>query len=171
MGLDMYLRKKYYIGGEYEHRKVSGRATVVFGSLKNPKTKKPVRLVLPAASVSEISVNVCYWRKANAIHNWVVENVQNGNDDCGNYELDSKTLEELLGDVDETLKQKGKPKPEITDLKPKAGFFFGSTEIDEWYWEELERASASLREILAGYKKDCDNGLAGVVSFEYHSSW
>jgi hypothetical protein len=35
---------------------------------------------------------VAYWRKANEIHKWFVDNVQNGVDDCNNYKV---TLEDL----------------------------------------------------------------------------
>lgn len=40
---------------------------------------------------------VGYWRKANHIHNWFVENVQDGEDDCRYHgEVTKEDLEELL---------------------------------------------------------------------------
>jgi hypothetical protein len=36
-----------------------------------------------------------YWRKANAIHNWFVQNVQNGVDDCDIYLVTREQLEQL----------------------------------------------------------------------------
>lgn len=40
---------------------------------------------------------VGYWRKANQIHNWFVENVQDGIDDCSYHnEVTKEILEELL---------------------------------------------------------------------------
>ena len=36
-----------------------------------------------------------YWRKANQIHNWMVNNVQDGNDDCGLYEVSIDHILEL----------------------------------------------------------------------------
>ena len=39
--------------------------------------------------------NVGYWRKANEIHYWFVQNVQGGEDDCGNYEVSQSKLIEL----------------------------------------------------------------------------
>ena len=38
---------------------------------------------------------VGYWRKANAVHKWFVDNVQDGRDDGEEYELDFRQLEEL----------------------------------------------------------------------------
>lgn len=39
---------------------------------------------------------VAYWRKANQIHNWFVQNVQEGVDDCNYYEVSKDNLERLL---------------------------------------------------------------------------
>ena len=43
----------------------------------------------------EVKTNVAYWRKANAIHSWFVNNVQNGKDDCEEYEVSEGQLHEL----------------------------------------------------------------------------
>lgn len=39
---------------------------------------------------------VAYWRKSNMIHKWFVENVQEGDDDCGYYEVSKEKLLELI---------------------------------------------------------------------------
>jgi hypothetical protein len=46
---------------------------------------------------------VAYWRKANHIHQWFVENVQRGEDDCREYHVPRKRLEELLNTVNAVL--------------------------------------------------------------------
>ena len=38
---------------------------------------------------------VMYWRKANAIHKWFVDNVQGGEDDCREYPVSNDQLIEL----------------------------------------------------------------------------
>lgn len=38
---------------------------------------------------------VIYWRKANQIHRFFVENVQNGKDDCEEYNVSKKILKKL----------------------------------------------------------------------------
>jgi len=79
MGLDMYLKKRTYVGANYDHNNVKGSIYLTVG--KNCK-ELPIQL----NRVSYIEENVGYWRKANHIHAWFVENVQNGVDDCkGNY--------------------------------------------------------------------------------------
>lgn len=55
-----------------------------------------------------IEYTAMYWRKANAIHNWFVQNVQSGNDDCGHYDVskdDLITLRDLCDIVIATAKQ------------------------------------------------------------------
>ena len=39
--------------------------------------------------------SIAYWRKANAIHWWFVQNVQNGIDDCREYVVTKAQLKEL----------------------------------------------------------------------------
>ena len=38
-------------------------------------------------------IEVGYWRKANAIHNWFVVNVASGEDDCSSYPVSQDQLE------------------------------------------------------------------------------
>ena len=40
-------------------------------------------------------VKVAYWRKANAIHGWFVDNIQDGVDDQNEYYVSKEKLEEL----------------------------------------------------------------------------
>lgn len=75
-----------------------------------------------------------YWRKANAIHKWFVDNVQDGIDDCKNYFVDPSQLEELKELCQEVLNN---PKKAKELLPTESGFFFGPTEYDEWYFSDL----------------------------------
>ena len=45
-----------------------------------------------------------YWRKANQIHNWFVQNCQNGVDDCGRYAITVADLKKLKEVVRQTLR-------------------------------------------------------------------
>lgn len=90
---------------------------------------------------------VAYWRKANEIHNWFVENVQNGDDDCcAHREItisDLATLRELCTRV--------LIDPDLAEelLPTQSGFFFGSTNYDEWYKNDLENTIEQIDNILA----------------------
>ena len=124
MGLDMYLTKKTYVGGQYSHRNVSGKVEVKIGEdILNIDINR-------LASVEE---NVGYWRKANAIHKWFVDNIQEGKDECQETYVSKEKLLELRD-----LCQKVLTTRDASLLPPTSGFFFGSTDIDGYYFEELE---------------------------------
>src|SRR5260221_4638829 len=52
----------------------------------------------PHAEVYSDRVASCcaYWRKANAIHSWFVQNIQGGVDNCGRYEISWEQIAHLL---------------------------------------------------------------------------
>jgi hypothetical protein len=103
-----------------------------------------------------------YWRKANAIHNWFVENVQGGEDDCGTYDVSKEQLQELVAACKEEIKNEGKTE----NLTPVSGFFFGGTDKDEWYFDTLKETVKVLEEDLAQQEK-----YEQYDYYEYHSSW
>ena len=45
--------------------------------------------------VGDLSINIMYWRKANAIHNWFVVNCQKGVDECQRTYIERSQLVEL----------------------------------------------------------------------------
>lgn len=116
------------------------------------------------ANVRKIIFEVGYWRKSNAIHNWFVTNVQEGVDDCGDYRVGREKLQELKILVEEVIDSYKKKNKNVIKsiLPPTSGFFFGSTEIDEYYNEDMNKT-----------KKILDNALSmpDNVDFIYHSSW
>lgn len=98
------------------------------------------------SQIKYVVEEMAYWCKANAIHNWFVENIQNGKDDCNEYDVDKNDLENLLKLVNKVLKTPSKAK----DLLPtKSGFFFGSTEYDDIYLSDLQYTKEILEKILA----------------------
>lgn len=99
-----------------------------------------------------------YWRKANAIHAWFVRNVQNNEDDCGYYELTQEHLQNLVQVCNKVLETQ-----DATLLPPQGGFFFGSTDVDDWYWADVKRTIEQVSNIL---NKDWSKHR-----FFYHSSW
>lgn len=159
MGLDMYLTKRSYVKN-WDHMKPEERHEVsVFRNGVAVTHIKPER-------VSYIIEEVAYWRKANAIHDWFVKNCQGGIDECQETYVSRGNLEDLLGVVTailDTPKGKKRDKLAAETLPPTAGFFFGSTDIDEWYYEDLEFTKTQLTEILA---EPVEGG-----EFYYRSSW
>lgn len=91
-----------------------------------------------------------YWRKANQIRKWFVENLKYEqdprSDSLENVRVPKEKLEELLDTVTTVLNN-----PYLADelLPTKAGFFFGSCNYDSWYFNQLESTKRQLEEILS----------------------
>jgi hypothetical protein len=102
-----------------------------------------------------------YWRKANQIHRWFVQNVQNGVDDCGAYKVTKEQLIQLHNTCNDILND-----PNLAEqlLPTQSGFFFGNTAYDMWYYNDIENTKRIIDEILE-YKSYCLDDLY------YSSSW
>ena len=147
MGLDMYLTAKRYI---WRHREAE-----VLEAVNN------LCLVKPHYRPKQIEYEAAYWRKANQIHGWFVTNVQDGKDDCEEYVVSLPQLQKLYEacinvamnhDLAEKLLPTGQ------------GFFFGGTDYDDRYFEDVQDTIDSLEPILS----DED---AKHLDFFYQSSW
>ena len=111
-----------------------------------------------------IMMQIGYWRKANQIHSWFVENVQGGEDDCREYRVDRDELQSLFDTVEKVLMYRTEEMA-LEELPPAQGFFFGSNEIDEWYWEQLQYTHDMLKNILDTVPENAE------IAFVYTSSW
>lgn len=152
MGLDMYLTKRHYVQ-RWDHIEPDRQFSVTVRRGNRPYTAiKPER-------VSYVIEQVAYWRKANAIHQWFVNNCQNGEDDCREYLVSREQLQTLLHLAKRALKAKT---PE-TVLPTQGGFFFGSTAYDESYRYDMEETVKQLTAIL---DEPDDQG-----DFLYSASW
>ena len=144
MGLDMYLNAKRYLW--HSEDEVINNITSNFPELGEGKVK-------------QLIAEVGYWRKANCIHKWFVDNVQEGTDDCGDYEVSNEKLKELLDLIDQILADKSQAHALLPNT---AGFFFGSYEKDEWYYKDLENTVKGLERALS---------LPDSYDFYYCASW
>ena len=106
-------------------------------------------------------VEVAYWRKANAVHKWFVDYVQNGVDRCEEHMV---TTGELMHLVDTCKKVLADNELAESLLPTTSGFFFGSTDYDEYYFEDLQLTVDQIEEALAKHTEEGTN-------FFYQSSW
>ena len=113
----------------------------------------------PTESISE---QVGYWRKANAIHRWFVENVQDGEDDCDYHRpVTKEDLQKLLDLCRSVLNDRS----EAGELLPvERGFFFGSYDYDEWYFSDIAQTAQLCERLISEF--DFDN-----YDLYYRSSW
>lgn len=154
MGLDMYLAASFYFSDYNFEREANPESGKEYNALLNLVGLER----FPDSPSATIQVTVLYWRKANAIHRWFVEECADGVDECQDIVVYRDRIEELLGLCETALKSKD---PEI--LPPQSGFFFGSTETDEWYWKDIERTHAELTRVLEEVKNE--------EYFVYRASW
>jgi len=165
MGLDMYLRAKKYIN-KVDWKVLHDNFDLSYNS---PEAILPdFKSIVDVAGLSdlatdvqgtEVSVTAAYWRKSNQIHGWFVNHVQRGTDDCGEYYVSHEKLEQLREVCRVALFEKN---PIV--LAPIDGFFFGSTDIDQYYWEDIKRTIKMIDKITK--HKEYPN-----LSFYYQSSW
>lgn len=143
---------------------------------------------------STIFEEVASWTKANHIHGWFVNNIQNGNDNCHYYfvtEDDFLELKEICEKVLElnpynlnkdsyllyysannliekgiiTKEQYAKLESELNKILPtKEGFFFGPIDYALSYFLNVKNTLEMLTKIL-------DNANFENEVYLYHSSW
>lgn len=153
MGLDMYLTKETYLGAGFDFNEVRGTVDIT-------KCGKPVPINF--SRLDTIIESVGYWRKANHIHNWFVQNVQDGRDECQKSYVPKEKLEELLNICKEVLADHSK----ASELLPTvSGFFFGGIEYDEYYFQDVEDTVNILEPLL----KELEENSMGDIY--YQSSW
>ena len=184
MGLDMYLYKRSYVKNwNYMRSEERHQITV-------SRDGKPLADIKPER-ISHIIEQVAYWRKANQIHKWFVDNVQGGVDECQESHVSKEQLAELVGLCKQVLNtvetvpgavhtgtmyypdgkvveqtKEGVVVAQVglaEELLPTAsGFFFGGTDYDEYYLEDLKHTIEQIEPLLS---EDGDD------DFYYRSSW
>lgn len=179
MGLDSYLYKRTYISPYDKDKKLTIKLTEKDGK-KNLIEPEKVRYV---------EEEIAYWRKANHIHNYFVQHCGDGVDECQVIYVSKADLAELIARCNIILNNKDnitKKEIPVTDfngdtrmetvryiknitdaedlLPTTSGFFFGSTDYDEYYLQDLEKTV----ELLTPYLEEKDDWSVGYV---YQASW
>ena len=156
MGLDMYLYAETYSANNDYYKK----NPEVFDEILETLELTPDQLDPEMLSMT-ISIPVIYWRKQNGIHNWFVLNVQGGEDDCRKYYVSRDQLQELADTCLKVLENKTL----AHELLPTTdGFFFGSTQYDDWYFDGLKKAQSRITNYLRSPRFN-------DYEFNYRSSW
>jgi hypothetical protein len=115
-----------------------------------------------------VEVTTIYWRKANAVHGWFVDNCQDGVDDCGTYPVDGEQLARLRSVCLDALAAYAEGDAEKAGeiMSPRAGFFFGGTDVDQWWVEDLRHTASEIDRVI-----NLAASTPGRIDFAYHSSW
>jgi hypothetical protein len=156
MGLDMWLMKQHYV-------KNWGHTPPESMHLVSVKQGGVDRKDIDTGKINYITEEVCTWRKANGIHAWFVNNCQDGNDDCKRYYVSIEKLKELHGIIVKIL-DNFKLAEEL--LPTQSGFFFGSYDYDEYYFDDLK----FTRDVLDAEFKNYEE-FKKYPDYYYDSSW
>ena len=181
MGLDMYLSKKTYVK-QWSHRQPEDQFNV--SVTRGGKTYSNIR----PERVSYVVEELMYWRKANQIHGWFVNNTSEITADVRYYvtKTDLEVLYETCKTVLEILDKASKKTKQVVGgwkdgeqymvdvevydndvlediLPPTQGFFFGSDTIDDYYKQDIIDTMNFLEQELSECQEDDE--------YEYYASW
>ena len=174
MGLDSFLFAEKYVGN-YDHSSPQERE--IYHKIVEATGLSSLEYPLPRSNSATIRVEVAYWRKANQIHKFFVD-LTGEEDNCQDIEVSREDLENLLSLCKQVLETRDKTLGDLKEgevvagpediLPTRSGFFFGSTDYDEYYYSDLERTVQVLEKILnhPGIPKDDYSW-----SFIYRASW
>jgi hypothetical protein len=155
MGLDQYLYASHY-ASPMDWRGEEAKQTF-HNVIEAVKAEHFVDDELPSV---EVSVKVGYWRKSNAVHDWFVRTIQSGEDDCRKYYVDRDSLRHLRDLCTQVIDDNSLAE----ELLPtSAGFFFGSTDYDQYYFGDLMFTVSLIDKVLEYVPVSWD--------FYYQSSW
>ena len=155
MGLDMYLYAEKHISGygfQEEHEREQYKSVV--------NAIEATALADPHSPMANITITSIYWRKVNAIHDWFVRNVQEGEDNCDKYWVSREQLKALRDLCVEVVKDRDKAEELLPTTE---GFFFGGTDYDSYYFDSIKDTASRLTVLL--------NTAPDSWDFYYRSSW
>ena len=159
MGLDMYLDRSKVVDGikiwELNPDEVKQSDPVLHKKLKEYEYTKGGA----DYTWQSYSGRVGYWRKANHIHKWFVDNVQNYMDDCEEYFVSKEELKKLRETCIKAIVLYNNGEwGELHKLMP-----LSPIKHDEWYSKALGETIVELEKEL-----NIENNTA---DYYYSSSW
>jgi len=93
-------------------------------------------------------IQLVYWRKCNAVHEYFVGDAEE--DNCVNFEVSRDDIFDLITKCTMVLNDKS-----LADelLPTRSGFFFGSYEYDQWYFDMLKDTVKDCTDVLEDWKE------------------
>lgn len=118
------------------------------------------KLCVSVKKTTEIEMG--YFRKFNALHGYIVENFADGVDECQDIYMPVDKTKELVENLKTILDDNTK----AAELLPvTVGFFFGSSEYDSYYFDDVREAYEMFTAALAII------GDRDEFTLKYRASW
>ena len=148
----MHLYKKTNLGSSRWAEEKNDSVIV----LRNGKVDDTIK----SDRVVGVTEEIMYWRKANHIHRWFIQWCAEGVDECQEICVPHDKLAQLVHACIVVLNNH-----EMSEelLPTTSGFFFGSTDYDEWYYDSLQELVDTLQPEID--KEDSDS------YYIYRASW
>ena len=112
---------------------------------------------------TKIRYQIGYFRKFNALHSYIVKTFADGIDECQDIILYKEDVEQIKKVLDEVLEANTEEKAKEL-LPTQSGFFFGGTDYDEYYFEDVKDAADLMQSFL-------DNFDFEKYQLIYEASW
>ena len=180
MGLDQYLEARQYISKRdwSGDEPVDNKEYPIVEAMTQPGVVDPT-----AGGGITLQYTAIQWRKANAIHRWMEANVTIGElENCRDYPIHGDQLKQLRDDCRAVFdaQREGSDVATVAEernLLPQPGFFFGSYDMDDWYFEHLDFTVLSINRLEKAGALDPEGDITligkdtGNLSFTYRAWW
>jgi hypothetical protein len=150
MGLDMYL-------------KLNRARSENIANVENVKDLESLFDKVIVTVKEEFTIG--YWRKANAIFA-LIENTckPEGIEDCERIYISVDQIKTML-DICKQVKEN--PDTAHENLPTQSGFFFGSTEYDEYYFDMIDYTIELFEKVLTFMSKDNNDNYYDVIFYAW----
>ena len=161
MGLDQYLSAKKYVS-KFDYSDPQNRIITQEYQDMLPMDTPDITQYGEFAGIT-VTYPVGYWRKANSIHNFFVQNVGEEIDNCQEMWVNRDVLVDLRARCVDVLNADNREEmAKEVGLETVSGFFFGDTSYGDWYRDDLLLTIEICNKVLA---------LPEEYSLHYQASW
>jgi hypothetical protein len=169
IGLDMYLIEEEYVSPWMDEDRY--KAFIAASGREDLFARHGTGANLSSDSLT-VQYRVGYWRKADHIHKWFVDNVQDGVDECQLSLIEREQLGELYNLCKEVLEvalidDGSVINPRVCEALLPSSDLGVAGHCDEWYIHGVERTVKILDALRS---EDGTFGRAGM-DYYYKSSW
>lgn len=161
MGLDMYLSVKRHSNfSKWDQEDGKQKSFNYPPELKKIEDK----LFNHNFLTNDEEYGVGYWRKFNALHDYMVNVVGSGEDDGSTIYVSDKECQQIL-DICKKIQKNHELAPSL--LPTVDGFFFGSTEYDDWYFKNIDYTVDLFTDLIEFLHTDAGRQF----TVQYDASW
>ena len=144
MGLDMYLYRREYVSGwNFSEKMGFSDSLELYNNILNSFNA----LRCDKAPHAYVDICIAYWRQAQSIHNWFINELGDGIDECQDIYVPRDKLIELRN-LAETALASSDALPENSGLSP------DSAGIDEFYMEDMRLTVEQISAVLKNTPKN-----------------